>query len=95
MNNVMLVGRLVKNPEVKEGKALITLAITRPYKNLDGTYDTDFVDCVLWNGIAQNAAEWCKKGDVVGIRGRLQSDEGKIQVVAEKVTFLTSKKEAS
>ena len=91
----MLVGRLVKNPEVKEGKALITLAITRPYKNLDGTYDTDFVDCVLWNGIAQNAAEWCKKGDVVGIRGRLQSDEGKIQVVAEKVTFLTSKKEAS
>lgn len=95
MNNVMLVGRLVKNPEVKEGKALITLAITRPYKNLDGTYDTDFVDCVLWNGITQNVSEYCKTGDIVGVKGRLQSDEDKIQVIAEKVTFLTSKKEAS
>ena len=58
-------------------------------------------DCILWDGVAKNTAEYCKKGDLVGIKGRLQtynseSNDGitsKItQVVAEKITFLSSKK---
>lgn len=105
VNNIMLVGRLVKDPEVKElesGKKVsnITLAINRNFKNVDGVYETDFVDCVIWDGIANNVGEYCKKGDVIGVRGRLQTSlyedkEGKtmknLDVVAEKISFLTSR----
>ncbi len=57
---------------------------------------------MLWNGIAQNTSEYCHKGDIIGVKGRLQtreiekedgSKEKVMDVVAEKVTFLTSKKE--
>ncbi len=72
LNQVVLVGRLVNDIElnVKEsGKTVssVVLAVGRSYKNVDGIYETDFIKCTLWNGIAQNTAEYCKKGDIVGI----------------------------
>ena len=105
LNQTVIVGRIVKDPEVIEtdnGKkvANVTLAIPRSYKNKDGEYDTDFVDCTLWGGIAENTAEHCKKGDLVGVKGRLETDlyekeDGSTvkttKLVAEKVTFLSSK----
>lgn len=104
LNQIVIVGRLVKNPELKEtekGKKVtnITLAVPRSYKNVNGEYDTDFIDCILWTGVAENTAEYCKKGDLLGVKGRLQSrtyekEEQKkyvTEVVAEKVTFLTNK----
>ncbi|NMA50366.1 MAG: single-stranded DNA-binding protein [Mollicutes bacterium] len=105
MNNVVLVGRLTDNPTVStmdNGKKItsVNVAVTRNYKNTDGIYETDFIRCVLWNGIAESTAEYCKKGDVIGIKGRLQSssyeDENQkihyiTEVVAERVTFLSSK----
>lgn len=107
LNQIVLVGRLVKDPVLKEteqGKkrSFITLAIPRSFKNAEGSYDTDFIDCILWDGIAKNTAEYCKKGDVIGVEGRLQSRKYEmdnttkfvIEVIAEKVTFLTSHKEA-
>lgn len=96
LNQVVMVGRLVNDPEVKEEKAYITLAVQRSYKNANGEYDTDFIGCVLFNNIATNTAEYCKKGDIVGVKGRLQSNDetdNKIEVIAEKVTFLSSKKD--
>lgn len=107
MNQIILVGRLVKTPEVittESGKNMsyITLAIPRSYKNENGEYDTDFLDCVLWNAVAENTSEYCKQGYVIGVKGRVQSrmvedEEGnnykKIEIIAEKVTFLSSKKE--
>ena len=111
LNQIVLVGRLVSDPEIKEtesGKKVsnITLAVNRSFKNEEGIYETDFIDCILWNGIATNTSEYCKKGDLVGVKGRVQStivsddsksiDESKkneLQIVAEKVTFLSSKKE--
>ena len=104
LNQIVLVGRLAKNPEIikenEKEKAVITLAVPRSYKNAEGIYETDFIRCSLWNGIAQNTYEYCKKGDLVGIRGRLQvrnyQDEEETryitEVVAERVTFLSSKK---
>ncbi len=105
LNQTVLVGRLVDQPEVKElesGKkvANITLAVQRSYKNEEGVYETDFVDCTLWQGVAENTAEYCKKGDIVGIKGRIQTDyqdiDGKnikkMNLIAEKVTFLSSAK---
>ena len=104
LNQVVIVGRMTNNPEKREledGKQVtnMTLAVQRSYKNADGVYETDFVDCVLWNAIAENVAEYCHKGDVVGVKGRIQvSDYEKdgekhrrTEVIAEKVTFLSSK----
>ena len=104
LNQVVMVGRLTTNLELKEEgekkTAILTLAIPRSFKNADGTYDTDFITCILWNAIAESTAEYCKKGDIVGVKGRLQSNEYenedgtinyKTEVIAEKVTFLSSK----
>ena len=97
LNNAMLVGRLVSEPQIfetKKGiKSSITLAVPRSYKNENGEYDTDFVPCILWNGIAENTFNYCKKGDMVGVKGRIQSNENGIELIAEKLTFLSSKKE--
>ena len=78
LNQVVLVGRLVDNPVVstsENGKkyTAINLAVSRGFKNVDGVYETDFIRCVLWDGIAINTTEYCHSGDVVGIKGRLQN----------------------
>ena len=106
MNQVVLVGRLTDNPvaiETENGKKVtsVTVAVQRNFKNTDGIYETDFFRCVLWNSIAANTSEYCHSGDVIGIKGRLQNrvyeDENNekkyiTEVIAEKVTFLSSKK---
>ena len=78
LNQIVLVGRLVKKPELKESEnntkyAYITLAVPRSFKNTNGEYDTDFIDCILWDAAASNTVEYCNKGDIIGIRGRVQS----------------------
>lgn len=106
LNQVVLVGRLTRSIKINKsdnGKkvATISIAIPRSFKNMDGTYDTDFVDCVAFENVASNTAEYCDKGDIVGIKGRIQSrvleQDGKkkyiMDIVAEKVTFLSSKRE--
>ena len=106
LNQTVLVGRLVNEPELRESEnghklTYITLAVPRSYKNIDGEYDTDFIPCVLWRGVAENTAEYCHKGDLIGIKGRIQSrkiEEDDIrkeitEIIAEKVTFLSSKKQ--
>ena len=101
INQVILVGRIVDEPTVKEVNnkkvSNITLAIQRPYKNNDGIYETDFIDCSLWNATAETTAEYCKKGDLVGIKGNLQtsiSNNGikNFNVNVDRITFLASKK---
>lgn len=105
LNQVILVGRLTSDPEavtLDKGhkKSVFNVAVPRSFKNQNGEYDTDFIRCVLWDAIAASTSEYCKKGDIVGIKGRIQvsvfeKDEKKeyiTEVVAEKVTFLSSKK---
>lgn len=105
LNQLVLVGRLVDDPTLKEtenGKKVtnITLAVPRNYKNANGEYETDFINCVLWQNVAQNATEFCNKGDLVGVKGRLQTsnyekdgEKHYVQnVVAEKVTYLSPAK---
>ncbi len=107
LNQTVLVGRLVNDPELFEtesGKKLtrITLAVPRTYKNVNGEYDTDFIGCKLWQGVAQSTSEYCKRGDLVGVKGRLQTSNYETEdgvkyvteVIAEKVTFLSGKNNA-
>lgn len=104
LNQIVLVGRLTRDVKINKtdsGKKIanLGLAIPRSFKNMDGIYDTDFVDCILWDNVAINTSEYCHKGDIVGIKGRVQSraveesgvKKNILEVVAEKVTFLTSK----
>lgn len=106
-NVVYLIGRLTEDPSLKnfgEEKDMLTinLAVQRSYKNENGLYETDFIRCILWNGIAKNTSEYCHKGDLVGVKGRLQTrkylneqEEEKYitEVVVDKVSFLASKRE--
>lgn len=106
MNNTMIVGRLTSDPQTTLDEktckrySKITVAVTRSYKNSEGIYETDFIPVALWGGIAENTAEYCRKGDLIGIKGRLEMygeynedngyDQRKLMIVADKVTFLSS-----
>lgn len=108
LNQTIIVGRMVQDPELRQTEngrkvANVTLAVPRSFKNSNGEYETDFINCVLWKGIAESTVQYCKKGDLVGIKGRIQSRECEIdeqlkkqvvEVVAEKVTFLSSGKKS-
>lgn len=98
LNQIILVGRLTSDIEVKEAEngssyANMTLAVPRSFKNADGQYDTDFINCKVWDNIASNTSEYCHKGDIVGVKGRLQSRDNSLEVVAEKVSFLSKQKD--
>lgn len=105
LNQIILVGRLTRNITVNKAEngvkvATISIAVPRSFKNVEGVYDTDFIDCVAFDAIAENTSEYCNKGDIVGIKGRVQSNvidledgkkENKLEIICEKITFLSSK----
>jgi len=104
LNQIILVGRLTRDISVNRSEkgvkvATISLAIPRSFKNSEGSYDTDFIDCIAFDVVAENTSEYCSKGDIVGVKGRVQSrvvekDDKKdylTEIIAEKVTFLSSK----
>ena len=108
LNQAILVGRLVYDPELRvldDGRKVttVTIAIQRGFKNAEsGEYDTDFLKCTLWSGIAENTVQFCKKGSTVGIKARLSqrnfecSDGVKLsypEIIAEKITFINTKKD--
>ncbi len=110
MNNVLLIGRLTKDPEIRVTNSQtnvlnLTLAVNRDFPNSNGEYEADFISCILWKKLATNTAKYCKKGSQVAIKGRLQTrryeKDGKTnfitEVVAEKITFIshTNRKEES
>ncbi len=102
INSVVIIGRLTKEPEIKEVKdntkvTEVCLAVNKPFKNEKGEYEVDFIKCTLWQGLASTIKEYCNKGSRVGIRGRLStrpykvSDEKSInviEVIAEQLVFL-------
>ena len=106
LNQIILVGRLTRDISVNRSEkgvkvATISLAIPRSFKNSEGSYDTDFIDCIAFDTVAENTSEYCSKGDIVGVKGRVQSrvvekDDKKeylSEIIAEKITFLSSKRQ--
>lgn len=105
MNQVALVGRITKDPELRqlsEGRVQTSfiIAINRNYKNSHGEIDADFVPCSVWGKLATNVVKYCGKGSLIGVGGRLQTrtyerDDGRrvfvIEVVAEEIRFLALK----
>lgn len=109
MNNVILMGRLVKDPELRHTASNIpvssfTLAVDRSYTNKDGQRETDFINIVAWRGTAEFTSRYFKKGMRVAINGRIQTrswddKEGRrrytTEVVAREAYFADSKKDFS
>ena len=100
MNKAIVCGFLVRDPE-ENGKAVkFIIAVSRDYKNANGDYESDFIRCVAFGNTGKLTKQYCKKGDVVGIKGRIETrtyedSDGKknhkTEVIAEKVTFLSSR----
>lgn len=78
INNVVLVGRLTKDAELRYtpsnvAVATFTLAVNHPFKNEAGEREADFINCVIWRQAAENLANWVKKGSLIGITGTIQT----------------------
>lgn len=78
INNVVLVGRLTKDVELRytpanQAVATFTLAVNRTFKNANGEREADFINIVIWRQAAENLANWAKKGALIGITGRIQT----------------------
>ena len=92
LNQTVLVGNLVDQPQMEGDSCYIKLAVPRSYKNENGEYETDFIIAKLWAGVATDTCKYCSKGDLMGIRGRLESNENGLELIADKVTFLSTNK---
>ena len=109
LNRVILVGRMVRDPELRRtgnGTPVtsFTLAMNRKVTSQNGEKQADFVPCVVWNKTAESTAQYCSKGSLVGIDGRLQSrsyqdnngnNRNIIEVICESIQFLDTKKDNS
>jgi single stranded DNA-binding protein (ssb) len=78
INNVVLVGRITRDPELRytpQNQAVTTfsLAVNRQFKNANGEREADFINCVIWRQQAENFANWAKRGSLIGVTGRIQS----------------------
>lgn len=78
INNTVLVGRMVRDAELRytpnnQAVATFTLAVNRNFKSQNGEREADFINCVIWRQQAENLANWAKKGALIGITGRIQT----------------------
>lgn len=106
MNNVVLIGRLTKDADLRYtsngvATANFTLAVERAFSNASGEKETDFINCVVWRKPAETLSSYTKKGSKIAVRGRMQTrnyenKQGQkvyvTEVVVEEFTFLDSKK---
>ena len=108
MNKIDLIGRITHNVELRKtssGKSVVQfdIAVKRTFKNADGEYDTDFFQIDTFNHTADYVANYCNKGDLVAISGRLQNanyeKDGKMvyknSIIGEEIMLCSSKKTAS
>lgn len=104
MNQMFLVGRLTRDPVLKKyngsNSCFITVACKRQYKNPDGIYETDFINCTVWNVIAERVCEFCKKGDLISVKAHIQNnnyvdkEEKQVysyEIIADQVAFMQQK----
>lgn len=105
MNIVALTGRMTRDPELRrtgQGStvASFTLAVDREFTAKNGEKETDFINCVVWNKSAENVSQYCSKGSLVAVKGRMQTRnydnaQGQkvyvVEVVCENVQFLETR----
>lgn len=109
MNKIILMGRLVKDPDVRYTSTQkvvtnFTLAVERPFKGQNGQKESDFINCQLWGKQAENFGNYFTKGQRALVEGRLQirSYDGKdgskrwaTEVICERFEFIESRNSAA
>ena len=107
INRVILVGRLVRDAELRKTQsglsvASFTVAIDNR-RGSQGEKSTSFIPCTVWNQAAENLYKFTKKGSLIGVDGRLMQRSYKkndgtnasvVEVIADTVQFLDSKKDS-
>ncbi|MGM0122657.1 single-stranded DNA-binding protein [Enterococcus sp. AZ194] len=105
INNVVLVGRLTKDPDLRytasgTAVATFTLAVNRNFTNQSGNREADFINCVIWRKSAETMANYARKGTLLGVTGRIQTrsydnQQGQkvyvTEVIAENFQLLESR----
>lgn len=107
MNNVILIGNLTKDIELRYTNSNIavasgTIAVRRKFKNKDGEYETDFINFVAWKKTAELLSKYLQKGDKVGLGGSIQTrnyetENGKryvTEILVNDIEFLQNKRES-
>lgn len=106
MNTVILIGRITKDIEVRYTEkdlavSNFTIAVRKDFKNVNGEYESDFINCVSFGNISEYLKKYANKGDLIAVNGRIQTrnyedKEGNkkyiTEVFANKVTLLSYKK---
>ena len=106
MNKVCLTGRLTRNLDLRYTQNNVAvvqfnLAVTRRYKNNNGDYESDFINCVAYRQTAELLNKYTKKGDLIGVEGKIQTrnyenKDGKkvyiTEVIVENIDFLSTNK---
>ena len=107
MNRVVIIGRNTKDIEQKQttaGTSVVefSIAVKRTFKNANGENESDFFNCVAFSKLAETISKYVKKGDQIGVEGRLQTRnytnrEGKkvyvTEIIVENVEFLWTRKQ--
>lgn len=80
MNKVQIVGRLTRDPEIRYSTgtnataiAKFSTAVNRRFKNAEGNYDADFINCIAFGKTAEFIEKYFHKGDAIGLTGRIQT----------------------
>lgn len=109
MNKLIIIGRITRDIELRytnsnKAYAKFSVAVNRSFKNQNGDYEADFINCTVFDKRAETVAQYCKKGDKIGLTGRLQigfyeNEQGvKINtadLMVEEFDFLETKKDNS
>lgn len=102
LNHIVLIGKVIETPVLKETNsglkyANLLLDVQRSFRSSDGQYDHDTINCTMWRGIAESSMPYCIKGNIVAIKGRVQShthtnEEGvtyyNYDFIVEKISYI-------
>ena len=106
MNNFIGIGRLTKDCELRyttsnKAVASFSIAITRTFKNTEGQYEADFINCECWGQVAETLSEYTHKGDLIAVNGNIRTDKyqdnngnnkTRTYILVNRVQFLSTKK---
>lgn len=106
MNSFIGIGRLTKDCELRyttsnKAVASFSIAITRTFKNTEGEFEADFINCECWGQVAETLSKYTHKGDLIAVSGNIRTEKYKdsngnnktrTYILVNRVQFLSTKK---
>lgn len=91
LNQFVIVGRITKHNQIDDKHSKLKIKVMKECKNEEGLYEADIIPIELTGSIMTNVQQYCKKEDVVGVKGKITTKNNMVVLKAEKVSFLSSK----